>query len=83
MYILLENRRIAGARHEDSKEEMRRSDWSCWIELDGDGVVTLDNIQSVLRDRLGYNVDERETTLAEFVQSFADTTGSGDARLEH
>lgn len=47
------------------------------LDVTGDGVVSVDEIQIALRDRLGYSVDDREKSLAEFVHSFADTTGSG------
>jgi 2',3'-cyclic-nucleotide 2'-phosphodiesterase (5'-nucleotidase family) len=47
------------------------------LDLSGDGVVTVDEIQVALRDRLGYSVDDREKSLAEFVHSFADTSGDG------
>lgn len=47
------------------------------LDVTGDGVVTVDEIHIALRDRLGYSVDDREKSLAEFVHSFADTTGNG------
>ena len=47
------------------------------LDVEGDGEVTMGDIQEALRNRLGYSVDEKETTLASFVHSFADTTGDG------
>jgi EF-hand domain pair len=47
------------------------------LDVSGDGVITVEEIQMALRDRLGYSVDDREKSLAEFVHSFADTTGDG------
>jgi hypothetical protein len=47
------------------------------LDVTGDGVISVEEIQIALRDRLGYSVDDREKSLAEFVHSFADTTGNG------
>ena len=47
------------------------------LDLSGDGVVTVAEIQAALKEKLGYSVDERETSLAEFVHNYADTTGDG------
>jgi EF-hand domain pair len=47
------------------------------LDVSGDGVISVEEIQEALRDRLGYSVDDRETSLAQFVHSFADTTGDG------
>lgn len=47
------------------------------LDTVGNGEITIPEIQEALRDRLGYSVDESETTLASFVHSFADTTGDG------
>lgn len=47
------------------------------LDVEGDGVVSVDDIQVALREKLGYSVDDRERSLAEFVHSFADTTGNG------
>lgn len=52
------------------------------LDLNGDGVVTVDEMQQALRDLLGYKVDDREMTLARFVHAFADTTGDGQVTLE-
>jgi len=52
------------------------------LDLSGDGEIGVDEIQRALRDRLGYSVDDREPTLAQFVHSFADTTGNGKITLE-
>ena len=47
------------------------------LDMSGDGTISVEEIQVALRDRLGYSVDDRETTLAQFVHSFADMTGDG------
>jgi len=47
------------------------------LDRDGDGVVTVDDVHVALRDFLGLSIDEEETTLAEYVHSFADTSGKG------
>jgi hypothetical protein len=47
------------------------------LDITGDGTITVEEIQIALRDRLGYSVDDREKSLAEFVHSFADMTGDG------
>ena len=52
------------------------------LDTSGDGKVTVPEIQAALRDLLGYSIDQREQSLAEFVHSFADTTGDGTVRLE-
>jgi 2',3'-cyclic-nucleotide 2'-phosphodiesterase (5'-nucleotidase family) len=52
------------------------------LDYDGDGVVTVEEMQRGFHDLLGYNVDDREMTLAKFVHSFADTTGDGRVTLE-
>ena len=52
------------------------------FDRDGDGVVTVEDIQFALRDYLGYSIDERELTMAEFVHSIADTVGDGEVTLE-
>ena len=52
------------------------------LDRSGDGVVTVDDIQSALRDQLGVSVDERETTLAEMVHQQADLTGTGKVTLD-
>jgi hypothetical protein len=51
------------------------------LDEEGSGVVTVDNIQTALRDLLGYSVDDREKTLAQFVHSFADTTNNGEVTV--
>jgi len=48
----------------------------------GDGKVTVAEIQHALRDMLGYSIDDREQSLAKFVHSIADSTGSGIITLE-
>lgn len=52
------------------------------LDSDGDGTVTVQDIQKGLEEHLGYSIDERETTLAEFVHRFADTTGDGQVTLK-
>jgi len=51
------------------------------LDTDGDGEVGVEEIQVALRDILGYSVDDREQSLANFVHSFADTTGNGKVSL--
>ena len=52
------------------------------FDRDGDGVVTVEDIQVALRDFLGYSIHPEELTLAEFVHSIADTVGDGEVMLE-
>jgi hypothetical protein len=54
------------------------------LDLDGDGVISVDEIHAALRDLLGLSVDEtnNEQSLAEFVHSFADTDRDGKVTLE-
>ena len=52
------------------------------LDQSGDGYVTVQDLQRALRDLVGYSVDERETSLAELLHSFADTTGDGTVTLE-
>ena len=52
------------------------------LDTDGDGTVTVQDLQTALANMLGYSIDERETTLAEFVHRFADTTGDGTVSLK-
>ena len=52
------------------------------LDVSGDGVVTVSEIQVALKEKLGYSVDERETSLAEFVHSYADTTGDGQVTVK-
>ena len=42
----------------------------------------MEEIQQALKDLLDYSVDDRELALAEFVHSYADTSGDGVLRLE-
>jgi hypothetical protein len=51
------------------------------LDTTGTGTVTVEEIQMALRDYLGFSVDDRELSLAEFVHSFADTTGDGKVAL--
>mmetsp|Transcript_23849 Transcript_23849/g.56313 ORF Transcript_23849/g.56313 Transcript_23849/m.56313 type:complete len:702 (-) Transcript_23849:83-2188(-) len=52
------------------------------LDRDGTGEVTIQDIQTALRELLDYSVDSREETLASFVHSFADTTGDGTVTLD-
>jgi len=52
------------------------------LDLDDDGIVSIDDIHHALRDVLGLSVDDSERSLAKFVLSFADTDGSGDVTLQ-
>eukprot|EP00978_Attheya_sp_CCMP212_P034539 scaffold145101_cov59-Attheya_sp.AAC.2 len=52
------------------------------LDSDHDGIVSVDDIQTALRDLVGLSVHEDETSLAQFVHSFADTTGTGEVTLE-
>lgn len=52
------------------------------LDSDGDGTVTVADLRKGLESLLGYSIDERENTLAEFVHRFADTTGNGVVKLE-
>jgi EF-hand domain pair len=61
----------------DAMEECNVDERFEALDSTGDGVITVEEIQAALRDRLGYSVDDREKSLAEFVHSFADTTGDG------
>ncbi|KAL7567910.1 hypothetical protein ACA910_019625 [Epithemia clementina (nom. ined.)] len=52
------------------------------LDQTGEGLVTVDDLHTALRDLLGYSVDDRETTLAQFVHAFADTTGDGTVTVD-
>jgi hypothetical protein len=47
------------------------------LHLDKDTILSIDEIHAALRDVVGLMVDEREKSLAQFVHSFADTSGNG------
>ena len=47
------------------------------MDTTGNGVVTVEDIHRLLKDKLSLSVDEREMTLAQYVHSFADTNGDG------
>lgn len=47
------------------------------LDLDNDGIVSVEEIHCALRDTVGLSVDDDEMTLAKFVHSFADTSGDG------
>ena len=54
------------------------------LDLDDTGTITVDDIHAALSDILQLSVDEsgEETTLAEFVHSFADADSDGKVTLE-
>ncbi|KAG7349291.1 calcineurin-like phosphoesterase [Nitzschia inconspicua] len=52
------------------------------LDADGDGIISVEEIQDALSDLAGISVDPRELTLAEFVHEFADATGSGEVTVE-
>lgn len=77
-------KKLWGSISKESAEECPPLDVDCLMEerlaaLDssGDGLITVEEIQEALRDRLGVSVDDNELTLAEFVHSFADQSGDG------
>jgi len=47
------------------------------LDRDGTGYVSVDDIKYALKEKLGYSIDKREDTLAKFVHSYADQSGSG------
>jgi hypothetical protein len=47
------------------------------LDLDEDGVVSIEDIHAALRDVLRLSVDENEQSLAQFVHAYADTDGDG------
>lgn len=47
------------------------------MDLSGNGIVSVEEIHALLREKLGLSVDDREMTLAQYVHSFADTNGDG------
>lgn len=51
------------------------------LDLTGDGNVSVEEIQIALQEKLGLSVDNRETALAKFIHSFADTNGDGTVTL--
>jgi hypothetical protein len=51
------------------------------LDISGTGFVAVEEIQMALHDYLGFSVDDREISLAEFVHSFADTTCDGKVAL--
>lgn len=52
------------------------------LDLDADGVVSIEEIHAALRDVVGLSVHEGERSLAQFVHSFADTDGDGKVSIE-
>ena len=52
------------------------------LDLDGDGEVTVEEMQRGLESLLGYKVDSREMTLAQFVHDFADVDKDGRVTLD-
>lgn len=47
------------------------------LDRDGTGYVTVEDIKYALKEKLGFSIDKREDTLAKFVHSYADQSGSG------
>jgi hypothetical protein len=52
------------------------------LDKNNDGKISVQEIQDALDQLLGLSVDTRELTLAKFVHSFADATGTGEVTLE-
>ena len=51
------------------------------LDLDDDGVVSLEDIHCALRDVLGLSVDDSEMSLASFVFTYADTDRDGKVSM--
>lgn len=70
---------------EDSPDVLNRVESGLRLDvLDqaGDGVVSIDEIHSALRDLLGLSVHEENKTLARYVHAYADVTGNGVVTTE-
>ena len=52
------------------------------LDLSGNGLVTVDEIQVALRDKLGLSIDDEEKSLAQFVHSLADISKKGFVTLD-
>lgn len=52
------------------------------LDSNGDGTVTVAEIQAAMSELLDFSVDDRETTLAEFVHAFADATDTGKVTVK-
>lgn len=52
------------------------------LDLDGDGIITLDEIQYLLSHVLGVSTDHTETALARYILESADRSGSGVLTIE-
>ena len=52
------------------------------LDTNGDGTVSVEEIQRAMGELLDYSVDDRETTLAEFVHAFADATDTGKVTVK-
>lgn len=52
------------------------------LDYDHDGELSTDDIHKALKGVLRLSVDEKEKSLAEFIHSFADTSGSGHVTIE-
>jgi 2',3'-cyclic-nucleotide 2'-phosphodiesterase (5'-nucleotidase family) len=52
------------------------------LDLDHDGIVSVDEIHNALRDVVGLSVDDSEKSLAKFVHSFADVTRNGKVTVK-
>jgi len=66
----------------ESGKEITPLDRLMAMDKSGYGVITVEDIQRSLKERLVYSVDESVTTLAEFVHATADVTEDGLVTLE-
>jgi hypothetical protein len=51
------------------------------LDIDNDGMVSVEDIHGALNNVLGLSVDDEEFKLARFVHSYADTNGNGRVTL--
>ena len=63
-------------KYEDVEERFQT------LDLDSDGIVTVEEIQVALRDIVGLSVHSDELSLAKFVHSYADISGDGQLTME-
>jgi len=52
------------------------------LDLDHDGMISVDEIHNALRDIVGLSVDDSEKSLAKFIHSFADVTRNGKVTIK-
>jgi hypothetical protein len=52
------------------------------LDRDGDGYLTVDDIRAALAEHLGLSIHPQEATLAEYIHSYADATGTGAVTVE-